>query len=38
MTESHYKENGGEAKCPFNHGNMKKMAGGGTQNQDWWPN
>jgi catalase-peroxidase len=38
MTESHYNENGGEAKCPFNHGNMKKMAGGGTQNQDWWPN
>lgn len=38
MTESHYKENGGEAKCPFNHGNMKRMAGGGTQNQDWWPN
>ncbi|MCX8484490.1 MAG: catalase/peroxidase HPI [Bacteroidia bacterium] len=38
MTESHYTENGGEAKCPFNHGNMKKMAGGGTQNQDWWPN
>jgi len=38
MTESHYNENGGEAKCPFNHGNIKKMAGGGTQNQDWWPN
>ena len=38
MTESHYNENGGEAKCPFNHGNMKQMAGGGTQNQDWWPN
>jgi len=38
MTESHYNENGGEAKCPFNHRNMKKMAGGGTQNQDWWPN
>ncbi len=38
MTESHYKEDGGEAKCPFNHGSMRKMAGGGTQNQDWWPN
>jgi catalase-peroxidase len=38
MTESHNNENGGEAKCPFNHGNMKKMSGGGTQNQDWWPN
>jgi catalase-peroxidase len=23
----------GAAKCPFNH-----AAGGGTQNQDWWPN
>jgi len=23
----------GEAKCPFHH-----TAGGGTQNQDWWPN
>ena len=22
-----------EAKCPFNH-----AAGGGTTNQDWWPN
>ena len=39
MTESHYTDNAGSgAKCPFNHGNMKKMAGGGTQNQDWWPN
>ena len=39
MTESHYSDNAeGGAKCPFNHGNMKKMAGGGTQNQDWWPN
>jgi catalase-peroxidase len=29
-----HKHNGnGEAKCPFNH-----SAGGGTQNQDWWPN
>ena len=26
MTESHYKEDGGEAKCPFNHGSMRKMA------------
>lgn len=39
MTESHYTDNAGSgAKCPFNHGNMRKMAGGGTQNQDWWPN
>ena len=26
-------ENTQEAKCPFNH-----AAGGGTTNQDWWPN
>ncbi len=25
-------------KCPFNHGAMQKMAGGGTTNRDWWPN
>lgn len=39
MNESHHTEHAaGGAKCPFNHGNMRKMAGGGTQNQDWWPN
>ncbi|MFN5597147.1 MAG: peroxidase family protein, partial [Bacteroidota bacterium] len=38
MTESHYTADGGGAKCPFNHGNMSKMTGSGTQNQDWWPN
>ena len=33
------------AKCPFNHGNgnsssgiIRQTAGGGTTNQDWWPN
>lgn len=26
------------SKCPFHNGTMKKnVAGGGTQNQDWWP-
>ena len=25
-----------EPKCPFNH--SAATAGGGTQNQDWWPN
>ncbi|MFZ5970530.1 MAG: catalase/peroxidase HPI [Bacteroidota bacterium] len=31
-----HKHNGnGEAKCPFH---AAKPAGGGTQNQDWWPN
>jgi catalase-peroxidase len=31
-----------EAKCPFNHGNgggkANHIGGGGTTNQDWWPN
>jgi catalase-peroxidase len=33
--------NGGEAKCPFHHGAgapTNQSAGGGTRNQDWWPN
>jgi catalase-peroxidase len=25
-------------KCPFNHGDIKQTAGGGTTNHDWWPN
>jgi catalase-peroxidase len=25
-------------KCPFTGGSIKKTAGGGTRNQDWWPN
>ncbi|MHB0754152.1 catalase/peroxidase HPI [Polaribacter sp. M15] len=25
-------------KCPFMSGNLKKTAGGGTSNRDWWPN
>lgn len=29
----HNHHGNGAAKCPFNH-----SAGGGTQNQDWWPN
>lgn len=28
----------GEAKCPFSSGIIKKVAGGGTSNSDWWPN
>ncbi len=28
----------GEAKCPFTGGALKKSAGSGTRNQDWWPN
>lgn len=30
--------NNGTGKCPFNHGALKHpVAGGGTQNRDWWP-
>ena len=25
-------------KCPFSGGSIKKTAGGGTRNTDWWPN
>lgn len=28
----------GESKCPFSNGMLKKGAGGGTGNRDWWPN
>jgi catalase-peroxidase len=28
----------GESKCPFSGGAIKKSAGGGTRNHDWWPN
>ncbi|HSK14310.1 MAG TPA: catalase/peroxidase HPI, partial [Phnomibacter sp.] len=32
-----YKMNG-ESKCPFTNGMLKRGAGGGTSNRDWWPN
>lgn len=28
----------GASKCPFHSGNANQAAGGGTRNQDWWPN
>jgi catalase-peroxidase len=28
----------GTGKCPFNHGMINHVAGGGPSNQDWWPN
>ncbi len=28
----------GEGKCPFSSGTIKQTAGGGTRNNDWWPN
>jgi catalase-peroxidase len=30
--------NDSEGKCPFHNGELKKSAGGGTRNRDWWPN
>lgn len=30
--------NSGESKCPFSGGSLRKTAGGGTSNRDWWPN
>ena len=30
--------NDSEVKCPFHGGALKKTAGGGTRNSDWWPN
>ena len=30
--------NESEAKCPFLSGTVKKTAGGGVKNRDWWPN
>jgi len=31
-------ENSDPSKCPFLGGTLKQTAGGGTTNQDWWPN
>ncbi len=28
----------GESKCPFSGGALKRAAGSGTSNRDWWPN
>ena len=25
-------------KCPFSGASLQQSAGGGTRNQDWWPN
>ena len=30
--------NDSSGKCPFLNGEMKQAAGGGTTNNDWWPN
>ena len=34
----HHSTNGSEGKCPFHSDVVKKVAGGGTSNRDWWPN
>ncbi len=31
-------DSNGAGKCPFNHSAVNQSAGGGTRNQDWWPN
>jgi catalase-peroxidase len=36
--ENHPSGSNGAGKCPFNHGAVNQSAGGGTRNQDWWPN
>ena len=30
--------NASQGQCPFSGGTLKKSAGGGTSNRDWWPN
>ena len=37
-TNGHGHPTNGEAKCPFSSNVIKKVAGGGTSNRDWWPN
>jgi len=27
-----------ESNCPFHNGSTRQVAGGGTSNEDWWPN
>ena len=31
-------DNSSEGKCPFHNGQASQKAGGGTSNNDWWPN
>lgn len=38
MQAAHPPSMNGESKCPFSGAVLKKSAGGGTQNKDWWPN
>lgn len=36
--DNHTKSGTDESKCPFMNGTLRKGAGGGTSNRDWWPN
>jgi catalase-peroxidase len=35
---AHAGASNGESKCPFMNGMLRKTAGGGTTNREWWPN
>jgi catalase-peroxidase len=37
-TPSNVTNGHGESKCPFTGGMLKKVAGSGTGNREWWPN
>jgi len=36
-SDASYNVNNGESKCPFMNGSLKRGAGAGTSNRDWWP-
>ena len=36
--EKNNQHEGDISKCPFHNDDLKKKAGGGTANKDWWPN
>ncbi|MGJ5642571.1 catalase/peroxidase HPI [Formosa sp. S-31] len=38
LNHSDAQKTNGQSKCPFSGGAPKQAAGGGTRNQDWWPN
>lgn len=38
LTEMSDEQSNGASKCPFMNGQMKRGAGTGTSNRDWWPN
>ncbi|MEL6811427.1 MAG: hypothetical protein AAFP76_08845 [Bacteroidota bacterium] len=38
MENKNSHHNGDITKCPYFGGVQNQVAGGGTRNQDWWPN